>query len=320
MAVRWTNEEVKLLKEMYSNGSSKEELQNAFSSKTLTAIYKKATSSGIAANTPRKNHRVDLTGQKFGHWNVIGPSNRRQCGSRLWDCVCDCQMDKPEAEREHHYKQTGALKNGTATSCNCSRKNMPLMKHHKNNEYKELDEDTMYGVTSSGDKFVFDKSDYKSISEYCWTSDANGYFVATKRYKNSNNKTCEERLMLHRFIWENNFGEIKNGLVVDHINGKRFDNRKGNLRVVLRSQNSYNQCLSRFNTSGIKGVYYNEKRNKWEAKICFNYKTIHLGFYENKEDAIVARKNAEEEYFGEFKRKDKDLFNDANTKFKDGET
>ena len=318
-AARWTDEEVELLKKMYSNGSSKEELQAAFPKRTITAIYRKATISGISAKTPRKVHRVDLTGQKFGHWNVIGPSDKKQCGSRLWDCVCDCQMDKPEEEREHHYKQTGALKNGLVTSCNCSRKNTPLMRYHKDNKYGELNEKTMYGVSSSGDKFIFDKSDYEYISKYCWTIGTNGYFFTTKRYKDENNQTQEIRISLHRFIWEINFGKIKDGFI-DHINGKRFDNRKENLRVVLQVQNSYNQGLRSTNTSGIKGVRYNSQKNKWEARINHNYKSIHLGLYDNKEDAIKARKDAEEKYFGEFNRAEKDLLNNGDTKFKDGET
>ena len=54
------------------------------------------------------------------------------------------------------------------------------------------------------------------------------------------------------------------------------------------------------NTSGTKGVYYHKKNNKWIAYITYKYKTINLGSFQNKEDAIKARKEAEEKHQGEY--------------------
>ena len=49
-----------------------------------------------------------------------------------------------------------------------------------------------------------------------------------------------------------------------------------------------------------------KNRNKWIAQITVNYKNIHLGRYENIEDAIKARKEAEVKYFGEYRYKGED--------------
>lgn len=54
------------------------------------------------------------------------------------------------------------------------------------------------------------------------------------------------------------------------------------------------------NTSGVTGVYYDKSRNLWAAEIMFKHKKYHLGRYAKKEDAIAARKTAEEEIFGDF--------------------
>lgn len=54
------------------------------------------------------------------------------------------------------------------------------------------------------------------------------------------------------------------------------------------------------NTSGVTGVYYDKSRNLWAAEIMFKHKKYHLGRYAKKEDAIVARKTAEEKIFGDF--------------------
>lgn len=51
------------------------------------------------------------------------------------------------------------------------------------------------------------------------------------------------------------------------------------------------------NTSGYPGVWYHKKRGLWEAYISIHRKRIFLGRYAKKEDAIKARKRAEEEYF-----------------------
>lgn len=53
----------------------------------------------------------------------------------------------------------------------------------------------------------------------------------------------------------------------------------------------------RTNKSGVTGVWYDSRRNKWCAEIMLRRKKIFLGRYENKEDAIKARHIAEEKYF-----------------------
>lgn len=54
------------------------------------------------------------------------------------------------------------------------------------------------------------------------------------------------------------------------------------------------------NTSGVRGVYYEKKSNKWRARLRFKGKTMSFGTYARFEDAVCARKNAEKVYFGAF--------------------
>lgn len=73
-----------------------------------------------------------------------------------------------------------------------------------------------------------------------------------------------------------------------HIEKDRIDGtRKSALTAKLHSGNK----------SGRKGVMWLKNRNKWKAYIGFKGKQIHLGHYDDKEDAIKARKEAEEKYF-----------------------
>lgn len=82
---------------------------------------------------------------------------------------------------------------------------------------------------------------------------------------------------------------------VDHINGDQTDNRLQNLRLVPHRLNMKNQKTRNTNQSGCTGVHWDKSVNKWRAKITVNYKAIYLGVFDEMDDAIKARKNAERE-------------------------
>lgn len=77
-------------------------------------------------------------------------------------------------------------------------------------------------------------------------------------------------------------------------------------KLCSHQENSRNQSKSTRNTSGIIGVGWYKRYNKWRAYIKTN-KNITLGYFINKKDAIIARLNAELKYFGEFAPQ-RDLF------------
>ena len=58
------------------------------------------------------------------------------------------------------------------------------------------------------------------------------------------------------------------------------------------------------NTSGTKGVTWDESRQKWVAQLCFKQKRYFLGRYSSYEDAVKARKAAEEKYYNPMINKD----------------
>jgi hypothetical protein len=87
---------------------------------------------------------------------------------------------------------------------------------------------------------------------------------------------------------------------IDHINHNTFDNKKSNLRIATVSQNAMNRIKGVNNTSGETGVVWVRNRNNWKAEIKLNDKMIYLGSYDSFEDAVKARKKAEEKYFGEY--------------------
>ena len=61
-----------------------------------------------------------------------------------------------------------------------------------------------------------------------------------------------------------------------------------------------NVGIKRNNTSGVTGVSWDKAENKWKAQIGINNKMIHLGRFDNFDEAVKARQEAEQKYFGEY--------------------
>ena len=89
---------------------------------------------------------------------------------------------------------------------------------------------------------------------------------------------------------------------VDHIDGNPSNNRLVNLRLATHQQNCSNRRIPITNTSGIKGVHWHKAAGKWAAVIKVNQRGIHLGTFENKEDAAKAYWEAAQKYHGKFAR------------------
>lgn len=76
------------------------------------------------------------------------------------------------------------------------------------------------------------------------------------------------------------------GLVVDHINGDRLDNRRFNLRLATRSLNSRNVNFGKIvGRSGVRGVSWNSNQRKWVVRPRVNGLKLFLGYYNTLEAA-----------------------------------
>lgn len=105
----------------------------------------------------------------------------------------------------------------------------------------------------------------------------------------------EHGLQSHRVIWAIFYGRWPKDQI-DHINGNRTDNRIENLREVSSLRNNQNMKRSSLNTSGFTGVSWCRATSKWRASIRVNKKSVSLGYYEKKKDAIKARIAGNAEY------------------------
>lgn len=233
-------------------------------------------------------------GAKFGDWEVIDDTTKH--GKCLCRCKCGAEI----------MVGTYELCTGGSKSCGCFKKDENYIKtfvdtmRENNKKYNRYEDKGDYVVmyTTKDEPFFVDKEDFDKVKNICWSKNNGGYLTG-----NAGNRKI---VMLHRYIMD-----APDDMLVDHVHGSetKHDNRRSNLRLATYAQNQMNSKLSINNTSGYTGIYYSKNMNKWVAQIGIGRyedtgkeRCKYLGAYENIEDAIKARKEAEEQYYGEFSR------------------
>lgn len=217
------------------------------------------------------NNIQDLTDKQFG--KLTAKYRESINGRSYWYCSCKC--GNPDLYRV----RADSLISHRIGHCNkCT------------SQIYDLSGEYGIGYTSKGEEFYFDLEDYDKIKIFSWCISDNGYVIAT----NSKNK----RIYLHRLIMNCNSDRV-----VDHINHNTLNNRKYNLRVCTSSNNNMNKGKRTDNTSGVVGVSWSKNTNSWISQIEVDKRALYLGAFEDFEDAVEARKQAEEKYFGEYRYK-----------------
>ena len=103
---------------------------------------------------------------------------------------------------------------------------------------------------------------------------------------------------IHKLVANAFIDNPNNKQCVDHKNNDKTNNHINNLRFATYKENNQNSKLSIKNTSGAKGISWNKKVKKWRAHIKIDGISIHIGYYDNIEDAKTARVNKANEAFG----------------------
>jgi len=230
-------------------------------------------------------------GDMYGRLKIISLPYKNNKGRWIVDCECQCENKTLRTVR------IDSLISGSTKGCGCVLKEQAAINGHNTHKVNLYDITQEYGVGYTSNKnehgedfFYFDLEDYDKIKDYCWCFDKDGYLMTMIKQKN---------VKMHRLIMN-----CPKDLEVDHIghredgSGTENDNRKANLRICEHYKNCSNR-LSGKNTSGVIGVNWSST-NKWKSSISVNRNTITLGYFENFEDAVKARKEAEEKYFGEY--------------------
>lgn len=145
---------------------------------------------------------------------------------------------------------------------------------------------------SRGGVAIVDDEDFADLNKYSWTFDGR-YAV---RFKGTRSE--QKKIYMHREIVV-----VPNGKMVDHKDGNKLNNRKANLRICTATDNLRNKGRVVYRNRGsskYKGVSWYKRDHKWMAQLRVKGKHIHLGYFDNEEQAAIAYDSAAKKHFGEF--------------------
>jgi hypothetical protein len=143
------------------------------------------------------------------------------------------------------------------------------------------------GTLPNGTRFLIDADVVDDVSKYFWRIDKDGYVVAA-----SEKKTTK---FLHRIILN-----APDGVIVDHINRIKTDNRRENLRMVTNTQSACNRPLQKNSMTGFAGVCWDSSNNYYKSRIGFFNRRLTLGCYKDTVQAAAAYNIAAAYLFGEY--------------------
>lgn len=197
----------------------------------------------------------------------------------MWLCECSCE--------EHNLIKTlgSSLRQGLTKSCGCLHKEVVSQigqSNYKGNKYALLNEYGVLWLSNTNEQCYFSLNDANAILQHTWSKNNHGYAVA---------RIGDNVFTMHRFLgyqWH------------DHHNRNKLDNRRENLVPCTIQENCSNISLPSNNTSGIIGVHWSTQMLKWVVQLQSNNVRMVLGYFDNKNDAIKTRLQAEAKYFGEF--------------------
>ena len=246
-------------------------------------------------------YEKDISGKVYGSLTVLGYCDTKSTHSR-WLCKCNCGN-----EEVFSISQLKRRKNLMCSQCvekykdirnviseeNLDSNGIPInivqSTQRKQNKYEIQDDEAIIN-----DKIIVDSKflDYlKSFDRYI-SIDSRGYAYFSY---------CGQDVYLHRLLTNTALffdTRDKDIEIIDHINRNRCDNRIENLRMIKKSENPVNCSVYSNNKSGHKGISWLERLRKWQVNIQYKNKNHYIGVFENIDDAILARKQAEQDVFG----------------------
>lgn len=195
-------------------------------------------------------------GKKYGRMTILEIIPKK--GGYFARCMCDCGTEK--------IVRKANLKSGKTKSCGCLKKEVNRNALLKTNQFTiDIDKNVAIGrATNTGKEFLVDLDDYKKIKDVSWYEANTGYIM--------HKDTGQHAILLHRMIMD-----APKGLVVDHINHNKVDNRKCNLRICTQQENIKNRAVP------PKGIFEARQGNRtyFLVEIYGKYR----GCFKNYEDA-----------------------------------
>lgn len=210
--------------------------------------------------------KLDLVGKRFGRLVVIKKLKQRAKNSSvLWQCLCDC--GRITIVRNDH------LQSSNTRSCGCLQKEIASKAN------------TKHGMWNTPIYYT-----WQNMLQRC----NNPKHINYQYYGGREIKVCKQWLKFENFFID--MGKQPMGLTIERINNA-LGYLKENCKWATWQEQGRNRRISKNNTSGCRGVYWQQKTKKYCAQIGVNRKIIYLGSFINIKDAIAVRKAGEQKYW-----------------------
>ncbi len=204
-----------------------------------------------------------------GRLIYLSDEKRGKHNQRRISVKCDCGTKK-----EINYQ---AFKSGATISCGCLARE------------KQIERQTKHGKCNIPEYRV-----WGDMKNRCSNPNLKNYV----NYGGRGITVCKE--------WMNSFVVFLDDMglrpdpayTLDRIDNEGNYN-KDNCRWTDKRTQSINSRIRRNNRTGTKGVGFYKAYNQYRARIVVKGKKISLGYYSLLEDAIIARKKAEQKYQGD---------------------
>lgn len=229
--------------------------------------------------TPKKSYpKIDLTGRKFGDWEVLNFYGYYYGKAPPWVCLCKCGSI-------HHVMQCRLL-GGQCNSCD----DLAIRKGW-------IKDGIGYIPLTKNKVAIVGTYRVNELQRWHWYAALlDGGWYAYRRQEGKGISMARQILRL----------DPTDKREAEHRNGDTLDNRDENLRPSSRSQNEANKGVRRDSETGVKGVRYHKYKGKWDGRFAVRIRyfgtEIHLGMCDTLEQGSAMYEEAARILFGEFAR------------------
>lgn len=214
---------------------------------------------------------IDISGQKFGRLTVVDFADIDKHNKARWKCVCDCGKET--------IVGSNSLRRGHTKSCGCIKDEEMrnrFARHGHTREYRK-------------------SSEYKSwidMKRRCSSRNASRY----EDYGGRGITVCDRWISSFKNFLEDmgHKPTPRHSIERIDVNGNY---EPSNCKWADDYEQAKNRRSQKRSTTGVSGVKWHKTQHRYHVTIASNGKRFHIGSFTELEDAIKARKEAEQKYW-----------------------